>query len=71
MSAAREDAAVADSAVCIVCRYTHKRGDHHHESGEVFVCAQCHADAEQLFAIQDSIYGESDQTTGPTRSTTE
>ena len=39
--------------------------------GDVETAEQRHADAERLFAIQDSIYGESDQTTGPTRSTTE
>ena len=69
--AAWEDACVSDRAVCVVCRFTRRRGDHDHGAGEVFICDQCRADAAQLFAIQDAIYGDSDQTTGPTRSTTE
>lgn len=65
----REDAAVADSAICVVCRYRRRHGDQDHGSGELFVCAQCQADAAQLFAIQDSIYG-ADQAT-PSGSKTE
>jgi hypothetical protein len=71
MCAAREDEAVGDLAVCVVCRYTRSRGGDDHGTGEVFICTQCQADAAQLFAIQDSIYGASDQTSGPTPSTTE
>ena len=62
---------MADPAVCAVCRYTRIRRADDHGTDVVFICAGCEADAAQLFAIQDSIYGDSDQTTGPTPSSME
>ena len=54
----REDVAVTDSGViCVVCRVTRVPGNDNLGSG-VFVCAKCQADAAELFAIQDSIWGE-------------
>jgi hypothetical protein len=43
--------------ICVVCRVTRVPGNDDH-GGEVFVCAKCQADAAELFAIQDSIWGE-------------
>ena len=62
---------MVDPAVCVVCRYTRSRSADDYGTDEVFICAQCQADAKQLFAIQDSIYGASDQTTGSPPSATE
>lgn len=63
----REDVAVAESAsICAVCHRKRIRGDHNH-GGDVFICAECQADAAQLIAIQDSIWGEADQAAGETR----
>jgi hypothetical protein len=58
-NASCEDASVADSADCVVCGCTRHRDDQDHAGGELFICAQCQADAAQLFAIQDSIDAES------------
>jgi hypothetical protein len=61
----REDVAVADSVMfCVVCRVTRMRGNDDHR-GEVLVCAKCQADAAQLFAIQDSIWGEAEERSSP------
>lgn len=63
----REDVGVAESAsICAACHRTSIRGDRNH-GGDVFICAQCQADAAQLIAIQDSIWGEADQAAGRTR----
>ena len=63
----REDVAVAESAsICAVCHRTRIRGDHNHE-GNVVICAECQADAAQLIAIQDNIWGKADQVAGRTR----
>jgi len=55
---AREDAAMPRSpvVVCAVCRQSRIRGGHNHAS-DVFICADCHADATQFIEIQDSIWG--------------
>jgi len=58
---------VAESAsICAVCHRKRIRGDHN-QGGDVFICAECQADAAQLIAIQDSIWGEADQAAGGTR----
>ena len=62
---------MADHAVCVVCCYPRSRSADDYGTDEVFICAKCQADARQLFAIQDSIYGASDRTTGPPPAATE
>ncbi len=32
------------------------------DAGDVFICAECQADAKQLFEIQDSIWAETGET---------
>ena len=65
----REDAAVPRSAVtCAVCQRRRTRGSHNHE-GDVFICAECQADAKQFIEIQDSIWvevGEAGESTDET-----
>ena len=52
---AREDVAVAESAVIgAVVIGPRNRGDHN-QVGDVFICAECQADATQFIDIQDSI----------------
>ena len=62
----REDAAVLRSAVsCAVCQRSRTRGSHSH-AGDVFICAECQADAKQFIEIQDSIWvdaGEAGEST--------
>lgn len=68
---AREDIAVADSAViCAVCHRLQIRGDHNHV-GDVFICAECRADATEFIGIQHSISGEADQAADATRNRNE
>ena len=51
----REDAAVPRSAaICAVCQRSRTRGSHNH-AGDIFICAECQADAKQFIEIQDSI----------------
>ena len=53
----REDAAVRRfGTTCVVCRLS-RRDDTQHE-GDVFICAQCQADAKQFLEIQDRIWAE-------------
>ena len=63
----REDAAVPRPAVtCVVCQRSRSRGPHT-RAGDVFICAECQADAKQLFEIQDRIWaqaGEVGESTG-------
>lgn len=60
----REDVAVSESAsICAACHRTRIRGDDNH-GGDVFICAQCQADAAQLIAIEDGIWGETNQAAG-------
>ena len=62
---------MADHAVCVVCRSTRRGSADDYGTDEIFICAQCQADAKQLFALQDGIFGASDQTTGPPPAATE
>ena len=58
----REDAVVPRSAVtCAICQRSRARGSHNH-AGDVFICAECQADAKQLIEIQDSIWVEAGET---------
>ena len=65
--AACDDAAVADSAVCVVFRHKRDRDDADCAGDDVFICVQCRAEAVQLFGIQDSIYGDLDQAASSSR----
>lgn len=58
MSAGERDAVVVPSPeICGACQHPRLRGNHE-RSGQVFICGQCQADAEQLVRIQDAIWGE-------------
>ena len=62
----REDAFVSKSgSICGACHRFRLQGNRN-EMGDVFICAECQADAVQLFAIQDSIWGDADQVVGET-----
>ncbi len=68
---AREDAAVPPSAIiCAVCQRLRIRGSHNH-AGEVFICAQCQADAKQFIEIQDTLWVESREFAASTDETDE
>lgn len=57
----REDAPVPSSAVtCGACQRPWTRGSFN-STGDVFICAQCQADAKQLFEIQDRIWAKAGQ----------
>ena len=59
--AACEDVGVVESAaICGVCHRSRTRGGRN-AAGDVFICAQCQADAAQFIAIQDSIIEEARQ----------
>jgi len=63
----REDGAVPSSVeTCVVCHRLRSDGSRN-PAGNVFVCTQCEADADQLLAIQDEIWpqvGVADDPTG-------
>lgn len=48
------------AAICAVCHGSRIRGDRA-DAGDVFICAQCQADAAEFVAIQDSILEEGRQ----------
>jgi hypothetical protein len=51
----REDVAVLDATrTCSVCHRQRTRGSQD-PATEIFVCAECHADAKQFIEIQDAI----------------
>lgn len=57
-----EDVAVPRSAViCAVCHRLRVRGSFS-DAGDVFICAECQADAKQFIEIQDSIWAETAET---------
>lgn len=59
-----EDVAVPPSATpCIVCRRLRLHGSFS-DSGDVFVCTGCQADAKQFIEIQDSLWAEIADTGG-------
>ncbi len=65
----REDAVMSRSGViCAVCQRSQTRGDH---AGDVFICAECQADAKQLIDIQDSIWVEATEAGDATGDTDE
>lgn len=45
------------AGICGVCHRFRSRGNRN-DAGDLFICAQCQADARQLIEIQDSIWGE-------------
>ena len=54
-----EDVAVPRTALtCVVCHRLRVRGSFS-EAGDVFICAECQADAKQFIEIQGSIWAES------------
>lgn len=51
-----EDGVVSPSAEnCDVCHRLRSSGSRNHD-GDIFICAQCEANADQLFEIQDAIW---------------
>ena len=52
----REDGVVPPAVeTCVVCHRLRSSGSRN-QDGDVFICAQCEADADQLFEIQDAIW---------------
>lgn len=49
------------AARCAVCRRQRTRGSHD-ETGEIFICVECEADAKQFIEIQDAIWGSAGDT---------
>lgn len=65
-----EDVGVAESAgICAVCHRSKIRGDRN-DSGDVFICSQCQADAAQS-AMQDTITDEADPAAAIRRNSTD
>jgi len=53
-----EDVVVPQTPVtCVVCHRLRVRGSFN-DAGDVFICAECQADAKQFIEIQDSIWAE-------------
>ena len=70
-AAACEDVGVAVSGgICAVCHRSKIRG-HRNDSGDVFICTQCQADAAKFIAIQDTIIDEADQAAAVRRNSAE
>ena len=42
------------AVTCALCERLRTRGSHNH-AGDIFICAECQADANQFIEIQDSI----------------
>lgn len=55
---------------CAVCQRLRTRGCHNH-AGDVFICAECEADAKQFIEIQDDIWVEADEPGATTDETDE
>jgi hypothetical protein len=54
----REDGAVPPSVeTCAVCHRSQTRGSRN-QDGDLFICAECQADAEQFIEIQDTLWLE-------------
>ena len=49
------------AATCAICHRQRVRGSHD-ESGAIFICVQCQADAKQFIEIQDAVWGSADDT---------
>ena len=70
----RDDGVVPPSVeTCAVCHRSQTRGSRN-QDGDIFICAECQADAEQFIEIQDTLWlkagfaGEStDGATTPTQ----
>jgi hypothetical protein len=64
LSGLREDGAVPPSVeTCVVCHRLRGSGSRN-QDGDIFICAQCEADADQLFKIQDTIWPAAGESTG-------
>ena len=51
-----EDLAVPSSVEsCVVCHQLRSSGSRN-QDGDIFICSQCEADADQLFEIQDGLW---------------
>jgi hypothetical protein len=63
-----EDVGVSESAaICAVCHRSPTRGDRDAAGDNMFICAQCRADAAEFIAIQDSIIEEARHFADPRR----
>ena len=51
----REDGSVPSRETCVVCHRLCGSGSRNHD-GDIFICAQCEANADQLVEIQDAIW---------------
>jgi hypothetical protein len=45
------------AVTCVVCHYLRVEGSFS-DSGDIFICSECQANAEKLFEIQDRIWAE-------------
>jgi hypothetical protein len=45
------------AVTCVVCHYLRVEGSFS-DSGDIFICSECQANAKKLFEIQDSIWAE-------------
>jgi hypothetical protein len=58
LPAKREDGAMPPSVeTCVVCHRSQTRGSRN-QDGDIFICAECEADAEQFIEIQDTLWPE-------------
>ena len=54
----REDGAMPPSVeTCVVCHRSQTRGSRN-QDGDIFICSECEADAEQFIEIQDTLWPE-------------
>ena len=61
MSTCEDVAMVETGAICGVCHCWRIHGDRT-DTGDVFICTGCQADARQFIAIQGAIWGEAAHT---------
>ena len=68
----REDGAMPPSVeTCVVCHRSQTRGSRN-QDGDIFICSECEADAEQFIEIQDTLWPEAgvgESPNGPTTPT--
>lgn len=56
--AKRDDGAMTPTAeTCAVCHRSQTRGPRN-QDGDIFICVECQADAEQFIEIQDKLWFE-------------
>jgi hypothetical protein len=56
------------AVTCVVCHYLRVQGSFS-DSGDIFICSECQANAKKLLEIQDSIWAENADTSESTDGT--